>query len=97
MVTSGSTLGGEWERGEVSAGLHYDSVSIYRYTDYTYCLVRFIMRLGLLVDYFFIWQNVVISNVTSYDHKLEDVRTGQSVGAASTRLGYLGLPDTERL
>ena len=55
------------------------------------------MRLSLLVDYFFIWQNVVISNVTSYDHKLEDVRTGQSVGAASTRLGYLGLPDTERL
>ena len=55
------------------------------------------MRLGLLVDYFFIWQNVVISNVASYDHKLEDVRTGQSVGAASTRLGYLGLPDTERL
>ena len=46
------------------------------------------MRLGVVVDYFFIWQNVVISisNVTSYDHKLEDVRTGQSVGAASTRL-----------
>ena len=60
-------------------------------------LVRFIMRLGLLVDYFFIWQNVVISNVTSYDHKLEDVRTGLAVGAASTRLGYLGLPDTQRL